>query len=245
MERKRQRQMKRLLESEENDEDFNDDGNPASQEDLDELLSNPRKAYRVLYQVKAVVLGSKKTIYREFVISATILFKNLHELLVLLFGWDDVSNYRFTGSMDGNACTISKRSSKNNLSAASTKFHQVCPNIGDQCVWIPEGGKDIQVLLTVEVINTSGHLESTPRCVGLLNKIDFTEGKEGVLQEMDTNLDRVNSKLKNKRFAANSSSNKTSKQGVKLLVSRGTTSSQFRALENNVYRQKLRTGPII
>ncbi|KAG2382668.1 hypothetical protein C9374_005248 [Naegleria lovaniensis] len=220
-------------------------GRPATQEDLDSLLENPRQAFRVLYQVKAVVQGSKKEIYREFVISATILFKNLHELLVLLFGWNEVSNYRFTGTLNGDAVTIAKRASKNNVSAASTKFHQVCPNIGDQCVWIPEGGKDIRVTLTVEVINTSGHLESTPRCVGLLNKIGFADGKEGVMQETDTNLDRVNSKLKHKRFAANSSNNKVGKQGIKLRVRNDTTASEFKSMENKVFRQKLLTRPFM
>ncbi|EFC46241.1 hypothetical protein NAEGRDRAFT_57591 [Naegleria gruberi] len=215
-------------------------GYQSTREALDEQITSTR-AYRALYQVKAVITSptTKNVVYREFVISATILFKNLNELLCLLFGWSTVENYHFTYEKDGETKQILKRAGKNSQGVSSTKFCQVCPYPGDSCVWYPNA--TTQVSLTVDVINLDGQVESVPRCVGLNGKIDLDTGKQGTLNETETNIDRVNSKLKGKRFAANSASNNTKKKGIKMLVPRDTTQSEINQIANNVYRSKLFT----
>ncbi|KAL9658116.1 hypothetical protein ABK040_013029 [Willaertia magna] len=217
-------------------------GYQSNRETLDEHLIST-KAYRVLYQVKATVIAptTKKSIYREFIISATILFKNLNELLCLLFGWETVEDYYFSfvEGEDGNLKKILKRACKNNLGVSTTKFCKVCPYPGNSCIWYPNS--TTQILLTVDVINTDGHLESVPRCVGLNGKIALEDGKEGTLNETDTNIDRVNSKLKGKRFAANSAHNSTKKQGMRFWVTRDTTQSEINKMTNNIYRTRLYT----
>jgi hypothetical protein len=110
------------------------------------------------HQLKVTLVGYTPTIWRRLQVGSATTLAELHEVLQIAMGWENLHLHAFEAGWD--------RYDGSGSGEARATLAEVLPNVGSSMVYVYDFGDDWRHLIGVERVLVRGHLTDTyPRCI--------------------------------------------------------------------------------